>query len=112
MITLKPIGPESAGLVQSLVHAAFAPLLARYQDHETSPANKSTSQIERALAREMSDGYLILHDEETIGYVRVDERMEGVFSLSDLCIVPQWQNRGYAQEALRLIEARYPKTKT
>lgn len=111
MIALKPIGPDSAPIAQSLVHAAFAPLLARYRDEATSPANKSLAHFERVLAREGTDGYLILHGDETIGYVRVDRKSEGVYSLSDLCILPERQNRGLGQQAVRMIEALYPNAK-
>lgn len=108
MLTLEPIGPERAQTAQALVHAAFAPLLDIYQDHATSPANKPLDRFERALAREESDGYLITLDAAPIGYVRVDRCAPGVYFLSDLCIMPAFQNRGYAQQAIRQLEARYP----
>ena len=108
MLTLKPIGPSSASAALDIVHAAFAPLLAVYQDHATSPANKPLERFEQALARENTDGYLILLSDTPVGYVRVDRLAQDVYSLADLCILPAWQNRGFAQQAVRQLEARYP----
>lgn len=108
MLTLTPIGPEHAQTAQELVHAAFQPLLYIYQDHDTSPANKPLERFKRVLSRPESASYLIVLDGAPIGYVRVDRRGEGVYSLSDLCILPAHQNQGFAQQAVRQLEARYP----
>ncbi len=87
--------------------SAFRPLLDQYKDYETSPA---AEPFERTLQRfrfENVSYHLIKLGTEVIGAVRVRWN-DDTYVLSQIFILPEYQGQGYAQEAIRQVEAAYP----
>lgn len=90
---------------------AFRPLLDRYKDYETNPANET---IERVIMRiNRSDGgfYKIYTDDEFVGASCVFWKEEE-FWISPLFILPSYQGKGIAQKAIILTEERFPQART
>jgi len=91
---------------------AFHPLLDKYKDCDTNPANET---IERVLARinnPNGDFYKILFDDILVGAICVYWREETQFWISPMFILPEYQGRGMAQKSIRLIEGLFPQAIT
>jgi len=91
-----------------LIKQSFLPLLHKYNDIEYSPATKSLESLVAEISHPTSDTYLLQKDTDYIGYVRVNKRNPGEYSISDLCIDPFHQGHGHAQYFLNEIEGKYP----
>ena len=95
----------------------FQALLEKYQDYDTSPGAETLEKVRWRFENPAVGQYWIQLDTERIGYIRVYENIgfvrkyeteENVCRLSMLFILPAFQGLGYAQEAIRLAEAKYP----
>ncbi len=106
-VTLRLASLEDAPEIHAMQVRAFAPLLAKYQDYDTSPANESVEGIERRIRQPHTDYYRILEGGETVGAIRV-VRGEQMHRISPLFVLPEYQGRGIAQQTFRLIERIYP----
>ena len=85
--------------------AAFLPLLERYHDHELNPASEPCERVAARLAQPETYYYFILAGGEKVGAIRVVDAKDGSRKrISPLCILPEQQNRGYAQAAMREAE--------
>ena len=106
-ITLKKAVREDLELIYSMQLKAFAPLYEKYRDTETSPA---AEPFERTLQRFASSSityYLILRGKIIIGSIRVRKQGQ-TYILVQILILPEYQNKGYAQEAIRKVESLFP----
>ena len=105
MVTLKRATMQDAELIYRMQREAFAALLARYQDYDTNPGNEPLSKAQQRLADPDTYFYLIQADEETVGAIRVVDRQDGSRKrISPLFILPQYNGRGYAQQAIQEVE--------
>ncbi len=106
-ISIKKADKSDLEKLYEMQLSAFRPLLDQYKDYETSPA---AEPFERTLQRFHSEHvsyHLIMLGTEVIGAVRV--RWNGdLYVLAQILIMPEYQGLGYAQEAIRLVEAMYP----
>jgi ribosomal protein S18 acetylase RimI-like enzyme len=109
MIDIIKIDDTFAEQVMELIHESYLPLLKKYHDNEQSPANKGIDRIIQDLNRKNSDAYIFKLKQKYIGYVRIDQRNPDKYSISDLCILPNYQGNGYAQYVLKEIEKMYPR---
>ncbi len=83
---------------------AFAELLDKYQDYDTSPASESAERTEARLKQEFTYFYFIMDDDKTVGAIRVvDMKDGGRKRISPVFVMKEYRNRGYAQSAI--IEA-------
>lgn len=87
---------------------AFQPLLDKYQDYETNPAAETFEQFQRYF-RENSDCYFIETDGKKVGALRVVRLPEKECHLSPIFVLPEYQGKGYAQQAIAAVEKLYPK---
>lgn len=90
-----------------LQRQAFLPLLLKYKDYTTNPAAEPMLRTEERLRQKNSEYYFILLDGKRIGGIRI-----GVFEtycrVSPIFILPQYQNNGYAKQAMLMAERNYP----
>lgn len=100
------ISDEYAGIVQKILQNAYLPLLEKYHDEEQNPANSTIERIKWHINHQ--DAYLLQTDNENVGYVRIKQRGIGEYSISDLAIRTDCQNKGYAQYFLKALEKEYP----
>ncbi|WP_230397468.1 GNAT family N-acetyltransferase [Novisyntrophococcus fermenticellae] len=103
---------KDAELLHQMKYEAFLPLYEKYHDDETSPVKESMEKVIRYIQMENSDYYLIKFQNEFVGGVRIVEKQEGVFSISPMFILPEYQNRGIGYAAIQKVIALYPKAIT
>lgn len=86
---------------------AFAALLEKYQDFDTNPASESVEKVEARLKQDVTYYYFICIEQQKVGAVRVVEQKERGRNkrISPIFILPEFRDRGIAQEAIRLCEA-------
>lgn len=87
---------------------AFHPLLDRYKDYETNPANE---RIERLIMRiNRSDGgfYKIYTDEKLVGAICIYWKEEVQFWISPMFILPSYQGKGIAQKGYHISWGNIP----
>ena len=112
MIELKKAGPQDCGQIHAMQVDAFAELLEKYHDTATNPGSESVEKVAARMAQDTTDYYLILTAGTPIGAARVQRLPGDVCRVSPIFILPTFQGKGYAQEAMRGLEALYPQAKT
>lgn len=85
---------------------AFAELLEKYQDIDTSPANESFETLLEKYYQPQSTYYFLMYGEEMVGAIRIvdfknDEKKKRI---SPIFVLPQYQNQGFAEEAISEVE--------
>ena len=91
--------------IWSLQIEAFADLLAKYQDYETSPGNEPKENIQAKLLDEFTFFYFIYLEDEIAGAVRVVDRKDGGRKrIAPIFIMKKFRNRGLAQKTFEEIE--------
>ena len=111
MIELKKAEPRDCGAIHAMQVEAFAELLEKYGDTATNPGAEPLERIEARMAQDATDYYLILAEGRQIGAARVQRLPENVCRVSPIFILPAFQGKGYAQEAMLALEALYPQAK-
>ena len=103
---------KDAELIHSMKYESFLPLYERYRDDATSPVSEPLSKVVRQLQEERTDYWLIRHDGEAVGAVRVvSDGMENgrsMYRVSPLFILPAHQNRGFGYAAMVALFGIYP----
>lgn len=106
-VTLRLATQEDAELIHQMKYEAFLPLYEKYHDDETSPAKEGIEKVIKQLQEEITEYYLIQCQGEYVGAVRVRKGQEKEYYISPLFILPQYQNKGIAYEALQLLFHKY-----
>ena len=84
---------------------AFADLLEKYQDYETSPANEPVEKIKAKLLDNFTYFYFIYDDDALVGAVRVVHRNDGSRKrIAPIFIMKKFRNKGLAQKTFEEIE--------
>ena len=86
----------------------FRVLLEKYQDFDTSPGAETLEKVRWRFGFDFVTHYWICLCAEKIGCIRIREMEDGACHLSQMFILPAFQGHGYAQEAIRLAEVKYP----
>jgi GNAT superfamily N-acetyltransferase len=87
--------------IRAMQQEAFAELLAKYQDHDMSPATESLEKIRWKITHPGSYYYFIQACGEIVGGIRVADTGDGNRKrISPLYILPQHRGKGYAQAAM------------
>lgn len=103
---------QDAEVIHEMKYEAFLPLYEKYQDDETSPVKETKENLLMKMRQEGSDYYLIKCREENAGAVRVVERGEGIFYISPVFVLPQYQNRGIGGAVIQTLFQKYPQAVT
>lgn len=99
---------EDAQQLQEMQVKSFQKLLDKYQDYDTSPANEPLEKMITRLDQKDTFYYFICMDEVKVGAIRViDSHTEKNKRISPLYILPEYQNRGIAQIAMKLCEQKH-----
>ncbi|WP_114570572.1 GNAT family N-acetyltransferase [Exiguobacterium flavidum] len=108
-IELKKATSSDANELHDIQVKSFMPLLKKYQDFDTNPANEDIERIIIRINHHNGGFYQILCDDKLIGAIRVLCKDETTcFSISPMFILPEYQGRGIAQTAMKLAEEMYP----
>ncbi|AEI41812.1 GNAT family N-acetyltransferase [Paenibacillus mucilaginosus] len=107
-ISLQKAVESDAELIFDMQVRAFLPLLQKYRDYDTSPANETVEQVRARISQPQSSYYHILTDGKPLGAIRVLWREEGRYWISPIFILPEYQGRGLAQRTIERIWELYP----
>ncbi len=109
MIKVMQISSDIADVVHAIQKRSFKQLLDKYHDYDVNPAMESIDMVKKKMDRANTTAYIFKLKDVNVGWVRVTELAEMTYKISALCVLPEYQNRGIAQEALKQIESYYPK---
>lgn len=98
---------EDAKTIHAMQVRAFRGLLEKYRDYATNPAAEPVEKVISRMQMENSRYYFIMHNGAAIGALRVQDK-GAACRLSPIYILPEYQGRGYAQQAMLLAEKLYP----
>ena len=93
--------------IQKIQQESFAQLLEKYQDFDMSPATETLERIQYKFNQPATTYYFIFCENIKIGVIRVISIDETTMRISPMMILPEYQNKGYAQKALSEIENMY-----
>ena len=93
-------------IILQMQKEAFAELYQKYQDKKTSPATEKYEDILYRFNQPETTYYFITADSEKVGVIRIVDCKDGVTRkrISPVFIMPEYRNKGYAQEAIREAE--------
>lgn len=97
---------DNAKEIHAMQVEAFKELFEKYQDFDTSPANESVEKVEARLKQDFTFYYFICIGQQKVGAIRIVDKMEAGKNkrISPIFILPEFQGKGIAQEAIRLCE--------
>lgn len=107
-ITLKKAAREDIETIWRMQVEAFSELLARYQDYDMSPAMESFETVMAKFEQPWTTYYFIVRGDMVVGVVRVVNKNDGSRKrISPIWIMPEYRNKGYAQQAMIELEKMY-----
>lgn len=98
---------EDATLIHSIQVEAFKPLLDKYQDFDTSPANETIQRTIDRLQQKQTDYYLIVYNKVTVGAIRIVRKENRRYLISPIFILPDYQGKGIAIATMQVVEGLY-----
>lgn len=104
-ISLKKASIRDAAAIHRLQVASFLPLLRKYRDYDTNPANEDVERVINRLKQLHTTYYFIILDGVQIGAIRIiydDEARRA--RISPMFIISEHQGRGYGQDTIALVE--------
>jgi len=105
MITLRKAELADAERLWKLQIEGFEELLERYQDYDTNPAAEPVEKTIMRLSQPWRCFYFVMEGDTPVGAISVRVLDEGWKKLGPLWVLPAYQGRGIAQEAIRQVEA-------
>lgn len=107
MIILRKATLADCQEIYDLQVISFKSLLDKYQDMDSNPGAEKVEYIMEQFQKPFIDFYLICLDEKHIGAMMI-AHFEKTGIMNRICILPEYQEKGYAQEAMRIAESFYP----
>ncbi len=96
---------SNAQVIWEMQKIAFAELLQKYGDYETSPANETLDKVKSRLEDPNTYHYFIKAEEQTVGVIRVvDSKSQEKKRLAQIFIMPKYRLKGYARSAIKSAE--------
>jgi len=106
-ISLHKSGISEASAIHEMQIRSFMPLLDKYRDFETSPANEPVERIIARMNQPFSDYYIIKDSNIAVGAIRILRKDNSVCRVSPIFILPEHQGRGIAQQVFAMVEQLY-----
>ena len=97
--------PEDIETIWKMQIEAFASLLERYQDYDTSPGAEKLSKVEARFNMEGSHFFFIVASGERVGVIRISAIEGRPKRISPVFVMPEYRNKGYAQAAITAAES-------
>jgi GNAT superfamily N-acetyltransferase len=112
-VSLEKAVESDAEFIFEIQIKAFLPILEKYKDFETNPANESVERVIRRINNPQGSLYKILVDNLPVGAICVFWKEEGTqFWISPMFILPEFQGKGVAQKTIILIGEMFPQAIT
>ena len=87
---------------------SFSDLLNTYQDYDISPAAEGFEKVIAKFEQPWTTYFYIVADNEKVGAVRIVDKKDGSRKrISPIWIMPEFRNKGYAQQAMTEAEKLY-----
>ena len=104
-ISLKKASIRDAASIHRLQVESFLPLLRKYRDYDTNPANEDVERVINRLKQPHTTYYFIILDGVQIGAIRIiyNDEARGA-RISPMFIIPEHQGKGYGQDTIALVE--------
>lgn len=108
-VHLKPATLSDAEALHRMQVEAFAGLLEKYRDYETSPATETVEKIRERVSQTFSTFYFIMEGNTAVGGIRVVAPRDPAQRkrISPLFIQPAFRGRKLAQQAIAAAERLY-----
>lgn len=106
-ISLIKSGLDDAETIHAMQIKSFMPLFEKYQDFETSPANEPLEKVVNRINQSFTDYYIIKIEDIAIGGIRIAKKDIGVYRVSPIFILPEYQGKGIAQKVFEMVEQKY-----
>lgn len=91
----------------ALIHVRNQCFYADYVKYGASPGYQcSTESMTNCILNRIS--YKIICNHQIIGNISVTDNHNSTYHLGCLCVIPDYENKGIGQEALRFIENEFP----
>lgn len=87
---------------------AFMPLLEKYKDYQTNPANETIDRVITRINNPKGGFFKILVDNHLVGAICVLWKVDKQFWISPMFILTEYQGKGIAQRAIALVEKLFP----
>ncbi len=108
-ITLERARSFDAEYIFNIQVQAFKPLLEKYKDYKTNPANETIDKVITRINNPNGGFYKILVNHTLAGAICVFWKEKTTqFWISPMFILPNYQGKGVAQKVLVLIEKLFP----
>ncbi|PEC56845.1 GNAT family N-acetyltransferase [Bacillus cereus] len=112
-ITLKKATENDAAVLFQMQKDSFNPLLNKYKDYNTNPANESIEKTILKINNPSSNYYKIIIDSNLVGAICISQKeISYKFWISPMFIHPNYQGKGIAQKVLILIEEMFPEARS
>ena len=107
-VELKAVTRDDIETVWKMQVEAFAGLLEKYRDYDMNPAAEGVDKVLARFEQPWTTYYFIVANDEKVGVVRVVDKKDGSRRrISPICIMPEYRNKGYAQQAMIEAEKLY-----
>jgi RimJ/RimL family protein N-acetyltransferase len=112
-IKLVKVEESDAAALFAIQRQAFMPLLDKYKDYDTNPANEEIGKMIKRMNNRNGVFYKIIFHNQLVGAINVLWR-EGTaeYKISPMFISPEYQGMGIAQETIKMVEHYYSQAKT
>lgn len=94
-------------IVHTMLIKSFMPLLEKYRDYDTSPANEPIEKTIDKITQSYSDYYIIKSDGIDVGGVRIVKMNDKHYRVSPIFILPKYQGNKIAQRVFQILEQTY-----
>ena len=107
-VSLRQAKREDLETIWKMQVEAFKGLLEVYQDYDISPAAEGIDKITARFEQPWTKYFFIEAEGKDVGAIRVVDKQDGSRKrISPLWIMKEFRGRGYAQDAIRAVEALY-----
>lgn len=111
-VRLEKATDQDAQSIFDIQVQAFLPLLERYKDYDTNPANETIEKVLKRMYRPDGGFYKIFYGNTLVGAICVYWKEDVQFWISPMFILPSYQGKGIAQKTILLVEEMFPHAQT
>jgi GNAT superfamily N-acetyltransferase len=107
-IKLEKATVKDANEIHQMQLIAFKNLLEKYEDYDTNPGNEGIDKIIYRINQKTTDYYIIKNSNVSVGAIRICNLAdEKICRVSPIFILPEFQNKGIAQDVFKIVEEKY-----
>jgi len=106
-ISLVKAVTKDADTIHKMQLLSFMPLLEKYQDYETSPANEAIDKTIARIEHSLTDYYIIMDSITPVGGIRIIKMDSSRCRVGPVFILPEYQGKGITQKVFERIAQIY-----